>query len=309
MKPLLLGLCLSLPFGFSVSAAETLQIKYLPNSRERFQTEQKTEQVLTIAGQKVETKSSTFQVTEQAVGAAAEDGSFELTEKPVVLQSEVKLPGGLAINFDSANADKPAENPLLEPLVRVLRVVSQTSVTFVLDADRKAKEVKFPPTAAELIGPEYKSLFDAERRKKSFTQSTGYLPDGPATVGTKWERTIETDLGSGQLLTVVLEYELKDPIEKDGRRLQRIASRAKTVSYSMDPNSPSPLKVSQSDLKPTASEGEILFDAQRGLTESRKSRIRIEGTLTLVFNGNDLPGTLDLTITDSSTRQPPPPKE
>lgn len=307
MKHLLL--CLSLALGQSLSAAETLQIKYAPNSRERFQTEQKTEQVLTIAGQKVETKSSTFQVSEQAVGAAAADGSLEVVEKVVVLQSEVKLPGGLAINFDSANAEKPADNPLLEPLVRVLRVVSQTPVTFVIDADRKPIVVKFPPTAGELVGPEYKTLFDADRRKKSFTQSQGYLPEGPANVGDKWERTSESDLGSGQILTVVQEYELKEPVEKEGRRLHRITSRAKTVTYSMDPNSPSPLKVSQSNLKPTASEGEILFDAERGLAESKKSRVRIEGTLTLVFNGNDLPGTLDLSITDNSTRQPPPPKE
>lgn len=309
MKPLLLSLSLSFSFGLSLSAAETLQVKYVPNSRERFQTEQKTEQVLTIAGQKVETKSSTFQVSEQSIGAAAADGSLEVVEKLVVLQSEVKFPGGLAINFDSANADKPAENPLLEPLVRVLRVVSQTPITFVIDGDRKPKEVKFPPTAGELVGPEYKSFFDADRRKKAFSQALGYLPDGPANVGDKWERTIETDLGSSQLLTVVQEYEMKEPVEKDGRRLHRIVSRAKTVTYSMDPNSPSPLKVSQSDLKPTASEGEILFDAVRGLAESKKSKVRIEGTLTLVFNGNDLPGTLDLTISDNTTRQPPPPKE
>lgn len=301
--------CLSLCLGLSLSAAEPLQIKYPPNSRERFQTEQKTEQVLTIGPQKVETKSSTFQVTEQAIGPAGADGSLEVVEKVVVLQSEVKLPGGLAINFDSANAEKPADNPLLEPLIRVLRVVAATPVTFVLDGERKPREVKFPPTASELVGPEYKTLFDVDRRKKSFTQAQSYLPDGPAKTGDQWERTIESDLGSGQVLTVVLVYELQEPIEKDGRRLQRITSRAKSVTYAMDPNSTSPLKVSKSDLKPTASEGEILFNAERGLSESKRSKVRIEGTLTLVFNGNEIPGALDLTITDQTTRQPPPPKE
>ena len=45
----------------------------------------------------------------------------------------------------------------------------------------------------------------------------------------------------------------------------------------MDPNSPSPLKVTKSDLKVESGDGTILFDRDGGKVVSTKGKIHIKG--------------------------------
>jgi hypothetical protein len=71
----------------------------------------------------------------------------------------------------------------------------------------------------------------------------------------------------------------------------------------MDPNVPSPLKVTQSELKIASSEGTILFDRAEGRVQESKSLTRIKGDLTFLVNGMDFPSTLELTFDSASAVQ------
>ncbi|OYW24761.1 MAG: hypothetical protein B7Z55_01255, partial [Planctomycetales bacterium 12-60-4] len=69
-------------------AAEELQLKRSPGSTAKYLREQKTEQVLTLNGMDIETKSSTFAGITYTSGDKADDGSLAVTERYDVLQSE-----------------------------------------------------------------------------------------------------------------------------------------------------------------------------------------------------------------------------
>lgn len=289
--------------GLASAADLVLQLKHPPNTKRVVQIEQKSDQVLTIGPTDVETKSTTFIVQNSTTGPKLPDGSVEMVEKLEVLQNELKLPGGLTFQFDSANPDKKADNPLLEPIATVLRAVFKTPVTVVIDAKGKLAEVRFPEGAAQQLDEDFRSVFDADRRKKAAEKALAFVPTGAVKVGDTWEQTVDADLGSGQTLTVTSELTYKGTTDVGGKTLHKIASKPKTVSYFMDPASKSPLKVTGSELKPTEGEGEILFDADAGDVQQRQSRMRIQGTLSLDFGGQQLPGKLDLTLTEKATRQ------
>ena len=54
----------------------------------------------------------------------------------------------------------------------------------------------------------------------------------------------------------------------------------------------------------TEGAGEFLFDANEGDIVQRQASMRIQGKLTLDFNGQQMPGKLDLKLSDKTTHQP-----
>ena len=178
---------------------------------------------------------------------------------------------------------------MLEPIAKVLRAVFKTPTTLVLDAEGKLTAVRFPEGAAEQLDEDFRSVFDADRRKKTALKALAFIPMGAVKVGDTWEQSVDADLGSGQTLTVTSELTYKGTTDVNGKTLHRIASKPKTVSYFMDPSSKSPLKVTGSELKPTEGDGEILFDAEAGDVIKTESKVRIQGTLKLEFGGQENP--------------------
>lgn len=284
-------------------AAETLELKVAPQSKVVYQTESKTDQVLTIAEQNIETKANTFLVTSHTTGDRAADGSITVTEKHDVLQTTLQLPG-IEFQFDSANPDKEPAIPQLKPMADLLRSSLKTPVTTVLDKDGNVRSVSVPEAAKENLDPMFKSLFDPDKLKKASTQARGILPGKPVSPGDTWERNLDLNLDSSQTLSFVLQLTYTGKVEHGGKMLDRIVSKPLSVAYTMAADSPSPLKVTQSDLKVTDSESEILFDQAAGATVKDHSRVRIEGPMTFSIGGQELAGKVNLQISKTSTRQP-----
>lgn len=303
LRFVLSALCL-FTLGGIAAADVKLQPKVMPNSKRVYQIEQKSDQILTIGPQDVVTKASTFIVQNQNAGPKLADGSVEVVEKIDVLQNEINLPGGLTFQFDSANADKKADNPALEPIADLLRLTCKNPVTVVMDAAGKVSSVRFADGVESQVGEDFRSMFDAERRKKAANQSLSYLPVDAVKPGDTWEYSLDTDLGAGQLLTVTSKVEYKGTTEVGGKTLHRMVTTPKTVSYSMDPSSKSPLKVLESELKPTDGAGEFLFDAEAGELHKSESKVRIQGSMKMEAGGQQFPGKLDLTLTGKIVRQP-----
>lgn len=296
-------LCL-LSTGVASSAEVTLQNKVTPNMKRVYQIDQQSEQVLTVGPVDIETKTSTFIMQNQSAGPQLADGSVEVVEKIDVLQNEIKLPGGLTFQFDSANPNKKADNPLLEPIATLLRLTLQHPQTVVFNSAGKVSAVRFSEEVASQVPEDFRSMFDPERRKKTANQTLAYLPEKAVAVGDAWDYTVDTDLGSGQTLTVMSKVEYKGTVDVAGKTVHRLVTTPQTVSYSMDPNSKSPLKILESSLKPTEGAGEILFDAQVGELHKLESKMRIQGTLKAEANGQQFPGKLDLTLSAKLVRQP-----
>ena len=283
-------------------AQVTLELKHPPDSKSVNETTVKTHQILTLAGMDIETKSNTFSIASKTIGKRADDGSLSVQEKVDVLQTQIELPAGIKIQFDSANPDKKADIAVLEPLMERLRVTFKNPVTTVLDAMNKVKEIQFPAGVAESVDASNKSLFDPIKRKKAAEQARGYLPDAAVKPAETWERATEADFGSGQTMAFRIKYTYVGSIEQDGRTLDKIVGKVFEVNYSVEQGNAA-FGVSKSDLKVTESDETILFDRELGAVRQLTKKLRIEGPLTLVINGMELAGKLDLTIQENTKRQ------
>lgn len=279
-----------------------LELKHPDNSKSSVESVVKTNQVLTLAGMNIETKSQTSLIMNRTSGERAADGTISVVEKCEVLQSEISLPGGITLQFDSSNPDKKADLPLLEPIMERLRLTFKTPATIVLDPKGLIKEIKFPEDIAASADAANKSLFDTAKRKKAAEQARGYLPDGPVNPGDSWERFIDVDFGSGQTMAFRMKYTYAGPVEKEGQALEKINAKAISVNYSVDPSNSS-FQVTKSDLKVTESNETILFDRMLGAVQEKTEKIRIEGPLTLIVNGMELDGKVDLTMEHSDKRR------
>jgi hypothetical protein len=286
----------------SVLAQVTLELKFPEETRFTIHSEAKTKQILTLSGRDLETKSTTFLVTTKSVGKRASDGSLPVVDKITVMQTDVSLSGGNRIEFDSANPDKKAENPMLEPLVERLRVTFKTPVTTILDENNRITAIKLPEGLADSVDDSNKSLFDPRKRKTTAEQARSYLPDGRVKPGDSWERSIDLDLGGGQAMAFRVTYFYAGTVEQDGRIFDKIRGKATSVNYSVGDNSAG-LKLVKSDLKVMESDETILFDRKRGAMQLKTARLTIKGPLTLVVGGQELDGKIDLAIEEKTTLQ------
>ena len=300
MSGLAVAIAIVLTGTMSAAAEVTLELKLPEGSKATVQTEVTVDQTLTLAGQDVVTKSSTFYRATSSVGKRAEDDSLAVTDKVDVFQSELNI-NGTKIQFDSANPDKKADLPQLEPLLDIYRAVCKFPVTKVFDAKNKLISTKLPEGEFEKLNKLAKLQFDPEKMKKASDELFAFLPDESVTEGATWERSTDTNLGSGQVMSFRTKYEYKGTVEQDGRTLDKIEGKAFEVGFAINGNPM--LQLVKSDLKIKESAATFLFDRERGHVVSRVSKIRIDGPLTLTINGMELPGKVDLIMEEKGTRQ------
>jgi hypothetical protein len=290
----------------AVFAADEVRLerKYLPETTATTHIEASTKQILTIAGMDLESLTSRFIITTSKTEKRNEEGILPIITTIDKLQVNLSLPGGLQVMFDSGDPEKKAENALLEPLLDVLRVAAKAKTTTLIDKDNQIKAIEFPDNPAEKVGDDFKSQFDPEKRKKAVENERGSLPDKPVKPGDSWTHTSEADIGGGQTLTLETRYEYAGTEQKEGKTLDKITLKTTTVTYAMDPNSKSQLKVKSSELKVASSEGSILFDRGKGAIVESVSKLRITGDMKTEINAMELPAKLDLTIDTKTSLQP-----
>lgn len=303
----LLFVCL----GPAAHAQVKLEHKFPEGRKSTFKTTSKTHQILSIMGMDTETEAEESVVTTSSIGKRNADGTLPVAQKIESIRTQLTLPGGINVTFDSTDPNAKIDNPQLAFIGDVLKALVGMGYTIVLDAKDKVKFVEgteafdakveglAPQAAAALRG-----RLSAEKIKQAFQQEIGSLPDVLARQGEPWEATDVMDLGYDQSLTLRKRYEYLGTVEKEGKSLDKIGVRSLTVVYAMDPKSASPLKATKSDLKVESSEGTILFDREAGESIESTLVTRVKGDLTFEAGGKELPSTLDLTLDVSSKREP-----
>lgn len=257
-------------------------------------------QTLTINGMGIDTAANSTLVSRSKVGKRDASGILPVEVTLEGLQVNLNLPGGMNVLYDSANPNAKSIPPAMEFLGDMYRAMVGSTVTYQLDAKNAVSFVqgadaivgKTSGTAADLLRAEFKT----DNISKAFQQETSRFPDQPVKNGETWRRNTVLFIGSGQSLTFDIEYKYQGAVEEKGKKLDRIATTYKSVTYAIEPDAPIPLKVTSSDLKPDSSEGEILFDRDRGVAVREKSKMRITGSMKLSINNTDLPADLVLSI-------------
>jgi hypothetical protein len=289
-----------------------LEYKYPEGQKLTYKTTSRTSQVLTLMGQPIETESKEMVVTSSTAGKKRPDGTLPIEEKVDSLAVELSLPMGIMVTYDSKDPNAKIDNPQLAFLADVYKLAGESRYTVVLDDKNKVKAVegteKLLEKADKLENPIAKQLIrgraDAGKLKHQFEQSHGNLPDVLARQGEPWERTEKIEIGGGQTLTFQKKYEYAGTEKRDAKTYDKINVKTTEVKYEMDPNSPSPLKATKSDLKVDSGDGTILFDRDGGKVVSTKGKIHIKGTMDFEAGGQNIPGELDLTIEANTELQP-----
>ncbi len=288
-----------------------LEYKYPEGQKLTYKTSSKTSQVLKLMGQAIETESKETVINTSTVGKKRADSTVPVEEKVESLNVELSLPGGIAISYDSKDPESKIDNPQLAFLGDVYKLFSQLAYTVVLDGQNKVKAVEGTEKLLEkanalneLGKQSVRNRLDASRLKTQFEQGHGILPDVLARPGEPWERTEKLELGGGQTLTFHKKYEYAGNEKHGNATLEKINVKTTEVSYSMDPNSASPLKVTKSDLKVESGSGTILFDREGGHVVQANGKTHIKGSMTFQAAGQEIPGELDLAIESNTQLQP-----
>ena len=298
---MLLKACFSWIALASIASAQvTLQLKFPEGTTYETQTETKTTQTLTLAGMNIDTKTSAFIVSGATIGTRGANGVLKIEEKVRSMQTEMNLQG-TTLQFDSANPDKKADNPALEPILDMYRAMYRMGTTKEVDAKNKLTAIKLPEGEVDKLPEIARSRYSPEALKKAVEQTYHYLPDGPINKGDTWERSSEINLGAGQTMTFRIRFQYDGTVEQAGVTLDKITGKAFEVSFAINGNPT--LNVVKNDLKIVDSASTYLFDRQKGWAVSHSSKTQIAGPLTLVINGTELESKLDLTIEEKTTRQ------
>jgi len=304
--------CLALVWSPRAQAQVKLEYKFTAGDKLTYKSTTKTKQVLTLQGMEIETESDQVVITSRTVGKRRADSSTPIEDKVESLRAELSLPGGNNLTLDSTNPDAKVDNPALAFLSEVFKLAGETSYTVVLDNQNKVQAIegiekvmekadKLSPQARAMIGDQMKT----EKLKARFEQEHGNLPDVLCRPGEPWERTESLDVGSGQTLVFKKRYEYVGTEKKGDKTLEKISYKTIGVELTQDPAAQSPLKVVKGDLKVEESAGTVLFDRENGRVVSAMAKTRVKGDMmTFSYEGNELPGALDLTIDSHSELQP-----
>jgi hypothetical protein len=284
-------------------AQVTLKPYLNENTKVRTTIEVTTDQTLTLAGMPLETKVRQFMITNDEIGAKQADGKVAMVGKFETMQVEMNLPGGIELNFDAGNPRTEAAIPQLEPVLQLFDAISSSTYETVFSSPGRIESITIKGDKYDALADALKAEFSSERMKQEASQSLERLPSGPVEKGDTWSRTELSNLGSGQTFEIERTFEYLGTVSEGGRELDRIGVKANSVTYNIAPNSALPIELKSSDLKIAESGGELLFDRKRGVIFRNTDSISIEGKLTLVAQGNELPGELKLTITSKASRE------
>jgi hypothetical protein len=285
-------------------AQEKLELKYQEGHATKTEVSQNTHQVMTINGSEVETNASSIITVSSAVGQRQGDGTLPIKSKIESIFSQMSLPGGLELTFDSNSPNVESDNPQLKMVLDSLRALSGSSYTTTLDKNNRATSVTGTREVLDTVPAEIRPLLEGqlnpEYLKQVFNQEIDRLPQDPVTKGDTWLRSEVSRLGGGQQFTFQTLYEYAGNVEKEGKTLDKISMTHTGITYEMEANAASPAKVTQSNLSVKDSQGTLLFDRQRGVVVEARNTIEIEGDMTLSVNGMDLPLELDLKMETAS---------
>jgi uncharacterized protein DUF6263 len=293
----------------AAQAQVKLEHKYVEGTKAKTQTTSKSHQILTINGANVETESESIATTSSSVGKRREDGSVPIEQKTDALRLRVTANSMQLIDFDSANPPKEKDESQLGFVTELLKAVVGSAYTIVLDKQNQFASVEgtqalldkandLNETAAKAL----RSRLEQDKVKQAFEQTHPSFPTILVRKGDTWDRTEEFEAGAGQTLTFERHYEYLGPVEKDGKKLEKIGVKATSIKYMVDPNAGGGFKVDKSNLEIDSSEGTILFDREAGRAVETTDVTRIKGDLTLNIMDMVLPSKLDLTL-DISTKR------
>lgn len=273
-------------------AQVTLKPKFEPGTSYKSRDSSKVSQTLTLNGNSLPTEAETKVVQLSTYKPRDDKGNLPIEVKFESIASDLSLPGGVKLHFDSTKPDQKADNPQYELVLDIFRKLIGLTLTETISPELKVISVDGIKEGTQL---------NADELKEEFQQSIDMLPEKPVKPGDTWERTVVKGLGQGQIMTFQRKFEYQGqapqfPTVKDSKMLDKITAVDSSVEYSIKPGRGLPLTVNKSDLKVESSKHTYLFDREAGRVTQAEGEVKITGKLSLSINGMNLDGDLDLSL-------------
>lgn len=279
---------------------EAVKLTYDPplevGAKYEAEVEVKTDQTLTIAGMPLESHANTFLNTSETVAAKSSEGGWKYEGEFTQVQSDIELPGGMKVSFNSINPDQAEAAGPLEMIVDALKATAGAKWVSETDAEHQLTKMEYIDDPFAGVNEMLKGDTSPEAIKKNRQMELKRYPSKAVKPGDTWTRIEESDLGGGQTITLEKEYTYAGSEQRSGRTFDKVTVKVLTAEYAMDENSPSPAKVTESDLSVADSGGTYWYDREAKSFTEVSDKVQITGTLTLEANDQKLPGELDLTI-------------
>jgi hypothetical protein len=285
-------------------AQEAATLKYAPAWQagvvQETEVEVKTDQVLTIAGMPLESHADSFMTMSEKVVGPTPPGGWSFEGGFSLVQSDIELPGGLKLSFNSNNPDQADAAGPLGIFVEALKATAGAKWVAETDAEHQLTKLEYVDDPFANVDAMLRGNTDPEAIKKQRKNELKRYPAEAVKPGETWTVTEETDLGGGQTITLEKEYTYAGSEQKNDKTLDKVTVKVLSAEYKMDPNAPSPAKVTDAELKVAESGGTYWYDRQLQVFGESQDKVRMTGTLSLEVNGQKLPGELDLTIESGS---------
>lgn len=315
MRPISLTVCLLLlacPLAAQAQEKVTLKFKVLEGQESTVLAETETDQTLTLTvggmDMDVQTGATQSKTLRSKTGQRGPDGKIRTENAIEHMSANISLPNG-EIQFDSNDDEHVKTGSPADMLVDILAATAKAKWAVVYDANNRVVAVEVAPGPLQSLEPNVRQMveqqFDPNYLKEQANNQIELFPNRPIAVGDTWRKSSEVRLDSGQSLTFTTDYKYEGTVQgPDGQQLDRVSVDTKEVSYAIDPNSPSPLRLKNSNLKVDSSDGYVLFDRERGHVREQSEKVHITGTMTFTAGGMEIPGKLDLTMKNTVKTKP-----
>lgn len=263
--------------------------------RVRTEVRTETEQTLTLGGVPVPSKTTQMMIILSEPAGDSGEGEHKTRSWFDAFQQQLSV-AGIEMQFDKGNPKDEAPIPQLKPVVDMLRALSEASWVTTQTNAGVVKSLEFEGFPFANLAEGTRGEITPERMMNQANQIVKRLPEKPVNVGDSWTRSETMPLEAGQTLTFEKEFTFRGPVENSEPVVWKIDLRHKSVDYRMAADSPSPVKISSSELKVSKTDGELLYDPAAKRIVSSRDVVTVEGKLGVNINGMDLPGELKLTL-------------
>jgi hypothetical protein len=279
-------------------AQVTLTRKLVEGSEHKSRITVKIDQKLTLGGQDAGTNATTVVEQKTSIGKRDADGKLTLKASTELKTSDLALPGGIKVKFDSANPDAKGEgagNPLYDVILDRLKANAKNDISVVFGKDNKVVEVQGLKPEAGASEDDVRAEFDEQDKS---------LPKQPVKKGDTWEAEVKANLGQGQTMTFKRKFtyegeSLRGTVNST-RKLEKITAVDSEVVYSVKEGGAFPGKVTKSELKVADSKHTMFFDPALGRFVDETSKVQVVGPIGLSIMGVEIGGDLDLTMETKS---------
>lgn len=295
---------LSVGWQFSTAQAEVkLERKFAPGSSYKNVVEVQSIQTLKLNNMDIDTNVSQTIVIETTVGDRAGDGQLQIEHKIGSLRAQMTIPNLGEIKFDSTKPDEATDSPLTP----IFKATANSTWQTILNKDNEIVEVKGRDDLLNGLDENLKQFvkgqFDKEYLTEAARKEAARIPAKSVEIDDTWEQSEAMRVDSSQVLTFDKTYTYRGTETYNGKELDRIDVKATAIKYEILPNSPIPLKVSDSNLKIGETTGKIYFDRELGRIVLDEQSHQVVGDFTLEVNDQKLPSVLDLRMTTNSREE------